>query len=106
MRAGLLRYIMVLQKRTETRPAMGAVQATYTDLAPVRCNVVVTTGTFKNSDSQFINSQVVDFTVRYNIEVNEEMRIKYEGRIYKILFISPDIKKGSKTIVVEFLSKV
>ena len=105
MRAGLLRYSMILQEKIETRPAMGAIKATYVDLAPCKCNVIVKTGTTKDSDSQLMNSQVIEFTIRYNVVVDEEMRIKYNGRIYKILFINPEVTKGSTTIMAEYLNK-
>ena len=105
MRAGLLRYPIDILQATKTKGLSGESVPVWSLFCSTKSNVLFKSGDKKISDNQFINGRVVDFTIRYNILITEQMRVKYEGNIYKVIFINPNILTGSKIITCDYLEK-
>jgi SPP1 family predicted phage head-tail adaptor len=105
MRAGLLRFPITIMQLSRTKGAFGDDINEWSLFCTTKANVTYRSGNKGETDNQIINSQVVDFTIRHNIQVLEKMRIIYEDRLYKILFISKNIITNSQIITCDYLEK-
>jgi SPP1 family predicted phage head-tail adaptor len=105
MRAGLLRFPIVILEKSETKDSYGATSDNWGVFADTKANVVNVNGQKKISDDQFTHSNATEFTIRHNIKVNEKMRIQYDGKLYKILYINKFILNNNQIIGTEFLER-
>ena len=106
MRAGLLRFPITILQRAETKDDFGAVVITWTEFARTKCNKSYRTGNKQEKDDQITNTQTLDFTIRHNIKVDEQMRLQYDGKLYKIGFINKNILSNSQIITAEYIEKI
>ena len=105
MRAGLLRFLITILQPTSVKSGLGSKDKTWTEFKLTKCDVKFKTGDKNVVDNQFTNGKSVDFIIRYNVQITDQMRVKYEGNVYKIIFINPNILTGQKIISCEYLEK-
>ena len=105
MRAGLLRYPIIILHGTGIKSGLGSKEITWSMFSQTKSNVIFKTGDKNIVDNQFTNGKNVDFVIRYNVQITDQMRVKYEGNIYKIIFINPNVLTGQKIVSCEYLEK-
>lgn len=105
MRAGLLRFPIVILEEAKTKDSFGATKKTWVEFTRTKSNITYKTGDKKVEDNKFINSQNIDFTIRHNIKVDEQMRIQYDGKLYKVQFINRNIINNSQIVTCDFIEK-
>jgi len=106
MRAGLLRFPIVIQQETKVKGLAGETKKTWTEFTQTKANIVNMNGKKGVVDEQISNSRITEFTIRYTIGVIETMRIIYDGKIYKINYINKYISNNNQIIGAEFLERV
>jgi phage head-tail adaptor, putative, SPP1 family len=105
MRAGLLKQIIEIQAKTIIKDEYGADVETYLPFLTTRCDVRYKTGTKQLSEMEIFNDQTLEFNIRYRSGIDETMRIKFNGRLYKIVFINEIEYRKSLQIVGERLQE-
>ena len=105
MRAGLLRYPIIILSQIKTKGESGETEISWIEFAHTKSNVINLNGVKKESDNQITNTNVTQFVIRYNIMVVESMRIKYGDKLYKINYINKYITNNNQVIGCEYLEK-
>lgn len=105
MRAGTLHYPITIQEPVAIKDGYGANSIDWRDVISTRSNVTYNSGNRQNQNNEIVHSYTVTFTVRYYHKVNENMRILWNGKKYRILCINPELYKQSTTIVTELINE-
>ena len=92
MRAGLLTETILLQESVPVKNEFGATSMEWVDYLQTRANIKFT-------------SYTLTFTIRYYHKVNEQMRIIYQDKKYRILAINSDRTKQSTEIIGELINE-
>lgn len=101
--AGELDRRITLQGVSTSTDAFGQRVATYSTLAEVWANVVESGGAEGEEGDMVAATHKVAFTIRYRADVNERMRVVYNGVTYKILSVTPlDARKAFTKIVARY----
>lgn len=106
MRAGLLRYNIIILSQQTTRGSAGEDETEWVEFAHTKANVINLNGVKKLNVDQITNTNITQFVIRYNIAIDEEMRIKYDGKIYAIDYINKYITNMNQVIGTQFLERV
>jgi SPP1 family predicted phage head-tail adaptor len=103
MRSGQLKYqIQLLQKET-IRELNGSTSENWIVYTTVRAGLAYKSGNKMIQDYQIFNSSTVDLTMRFDKNINEQMRIFYGNQVYKILFINRNPFDNSLSITCELI---
>jgi SPP1 family predicted phage head-tail adaptor len=101
--AGQLDRRITIQTFTTSTDDFGEVIPSFTTLADVWAKVEEKRGTEGEDDNQIIASKVVEFFIRYRSDINEQMRIVYNGQTYKIeAILNADARKAFQKIVTRW----
>lgn len=104
MKAGDLKYTIKLLTTNKTVDSFGAVVDEWIVYNEVRSNIIYKTGDKNIKDNRMFNSSILEFVIRYDKFVNETMRVKYNERTYKIIFITKHPFDGVLTLKGELIS--
>lgn len=80
-------------------------KTTYTYAFSTRATYKYTSGQRVNQNDEIFFDSNHSFIVRYYVPVEEEMRIKYDDKTYRILSIEPNKTRREKTINVEVVNE-
>lgn len=105
MRAGLLIYPISIQEPIVVQDGYGANTIEWRDVTNTRAQVTYNSGNRQNQNSEIIHSYTITFTIRLYHKVNEDMRILWNGKKYRILSINQELYKQSITIVTELINE-
>jgi len=105
MEIGKLNKRITIQAYTTTENDMGDSISTWVDLGTVWANVTNLHGREYFAAMQVQAEKTVKFTIRCNKNINETMRIIFEGNNYNINFID-NIKYGNKFMEIKALAVV
>ena len=105
MRAGLLNETVTFKCPEVIKDDYGQEETTWKDYIKTRCKVYYKSGNRVTENNEIINTYNVEFTVRYYHNINEQMRILYNGKLYRILAINKDRLKQSITITGEMINE-
>lgn len=98
--AGQLDRRITIQNFSETTDSFGQEVKSFSTLASVWANVVEKIGSEGEDGDMIAATKKVEFIIRYRTDVDEEMRISYNGNTYKIQAIqSADARKAFLKIV-------
>ena len=103
MRAGQLKYTITLLTNNPTTDNFGSQSENWITYSIVRAGLVYKSGQKLIQDYEMFNSATIDFTCRYDKFINEAMRIKFNDKIYKILFLNKNIYDNSLIISTELI---
>ena len=105
MEIGKLNKRINIQEYNTIENGMGDSVSNWVDFTTVWANVTNLSGREYFSAMQVRAENTVKFTIRYNKNINETMRIIFEGNNYNINFID-NIKYGNKFIEIKALAVV
>ena len=105
MQAGLLKDIITFLKNEPTRATYGGSSDQWVEVFKKRAYVRFNSGSRKEVNNEVINSEVLTFTIRYTKDVNEKMRIVYDGRKYRIIMINRDRIQQATIIQTESINE-
>lgn len=105
MRAGNLHYPITIQEPTAIKDGYGANSIDWRDVISTRSQVTYNSGNRQNQNNEIIHCYTVTFTIRLYHNVNEQMRIVWNGNKYRILSINRELYKQSTTIVTELINE-
>ena len=105
MRAGKLTETILLQESVPVKNDFGAAPMEWVDYLQTRANIKFNSGNRVNQNNEIFTSYTLTFTIRYYHKVNEQMRIIYQGKKYRILAINSDRAKQSTEIIGELINE-
>ena len=105
MRAGLLTETILLQESVPVKNEFGATSMEWVDYLQTRANIKFNSGNRVNQNNERFTSYTLTFTIRYYHKVNEQMRIIYQDKKYRILAINSDRTKQSTEIIGELINE-
>jgi len=106
MRAGQLKYTIQILTKTNTIDDFGSSNESWNVYANVRAGIVYKSGDKAVQDYEIFNSLTIDFTIRYDRFINEQMRVNFNDRIYKINFLNKSPFDNSLIISCELISGI
>ena len=105
MEIGKLNKRVLLQTYTVTENDMGDSISTWVDFATVWASATNLSGKEYFAAMQVQAENTIKFIIRYNKNVNETMRIIFEGNNYNIVFID-NIKYDNKFMEIKAMAVV
>ena len=105
MRAGLLRYMITIQRPVSTKTESGATSVTWTDVLTTRARVEHTSGSFITQNDELFHSYSKTFTIRVYHDIQDTDRISFDGKLYRILSIDKDIFEQQTIINTELINE-
>jgi len=105
MQAGLLKECITIEQPIISQNVYGANELEWSTFIDTRASVNYTSGNRMTANNEVVWSHQVNFTVRVYHDVNENMRIIWQGRKYRILAIEPDKDKQRQTIRTELINE-
>ena len=106
MESGLLKDKITFQKMIVTTDEYGHEITTYIDSFTTRADVIWNNGDRIVSNEEIFYENTVSFIVRYYCPVEDTMRIKYQGKLYRIISVNPDRDLyRNKTIITELINE-
>lgn len=105
MQAGLLTDIITFSRSENKRDNFGGSSEKWVKEFDKRACVRFKSGARKEINNEVLNTSVVTMTMRYCRDVDEKMRIAYEGRPYRIVSINRDRKQQSTVIEAEAINE-
>lgn len=103
MQSGLLTDIISFLQSESERDALGGTSEKWVKAFDKRARVQFKSGARKEINSEVLNTSVITITIRYCKEVDEKMRISYEGRGYTISSINRDRRQQTTVIEAEVI---
>lgn len=101
--AGQLDRRITIQSFTTTTDDFGEVIQSFTTLADVWAKVEEKNGSEGEEGNQLMATKRVEFFIRYRSDINEQMRIVYNGLTYKIeTILNADARKAFQKIVTRW----
>lgn len=106
MRAGAYNNLINIFKKISTINDYGTEKVSYDLKTKVWSNVQYITGGRTEENNEYFFGNQVNFTVRYYVDVQDEDRIQWQGRMYRILNIQilPDTTKREKKVTAELIN--
>lgn len=105
MRAGLLTQSIIIQEPEAVKDGYGANTVEWKDIISTRSQVTFNSGNRQNQNNEIVHAYTITFTIRLFHPVNENMRIIWKGKKYRILSINTDTFKQSNTIISELINE-
>jgi SPP1 family predicted phage head-tail adaptor len=106
MEAGKLTERITIQRSGVVRDVYGATSTTWTDVVsnlPAAVNYI--RGDREIDNEEIFHGRVTTFSIRWNGEVNEEMRILWKGLKYRILSIDRRTHRREYLIRTELINE-
>lgn len=106
MRAGLLNSVISVEKPEVVSDEFGANSLKWVQhISKTRAKVTYSSGSRANENNEIIFAYEVVFTVRIYHQIDERMRIRWEGKNYRILSIEEDRTLQQLTIKTELINE-
>lgn len=105
MKAGILKEKIEIWEPVTITTSYGDSQTEYQYLREVRANVRYDAGSRTTENDEIFYSVYRTFIVRYYTDVVETMRIKFQGKFYRILSIEPNKYYNDKVIHTELVNE-
>lgn len=105
MQAGILNEEIKIQQPTVNVNGFGANDISWSDFITTRAFVSYNNGNRVNENGEITFSYEVSFTIRVYHQINERMRIIWQGKKYRILSIELDKHKQKQTIRTELINE-
>ncbi len=105
IRAGLLTENILIERITYIKNIFGANEKKWIPHTNTRSIVKFNSGNQKIENNEIINSYSITFTTRNYHDIDEKMRIVWNGKKYRILSIFPDKHKQSIDIIGELINE-
>jgi SPP1 family predicted phage head-tail adaptor len=105
MNAGILREKIEIYEPVVTRTQYGNSKTSWNLFYTTRASVQYNSGFEKEENKEIVRTTIYTFIVRHYVPVKETMRIKHDGKMYKIESIKPNKYYNDKEIVAELVNK-
>ena len=106
MKAGLLNEVIRIEKPVTNRDEYGADSKIWeTQVAKTKASVTFNSGNRVNENNEIIYAYQVTFTIRIYHQINEEMRIIWKNKKYRILSLEENKQRQNITIRTELINE-
>lgn len=105
MQAGILTETITIQQPSINQNGYGANSIVWTDYIRTKSAVTYNNGNRYNENNEIIFTYQVTFTIRIYHQLDERMRIVWNGNKYRILSIEPDKHQQKLVIKTELINE-
>ena len=106
MKAGLLNEVIRIEKPVTDRNEYGADSKRWeTWISKTKASVTFNSGNRINENNEIIHSYQVTFIIRVYHRINEDMRIIWKNKKYRILSLEENKQRQSITIRTELINE-
>lgn len=105
MQAGFLNNIIEFEKRIVTSNVYNEQYVDYVKCSACRAQVIYNNGNRAIENNEMVVNYSPTFVIRQYHDINETMRIKFNGKYYRIISIVPNNKLQNKTILTELINE-
>lgn len=105
MLAGLLRNPITIQEPVTIKDSYGANTIEWRDVISTRAQVTYNNGDRQSLNNEIVHTYTITFTIRMYHRINEQMRILWDNKKYRILSINKELYKQSVTIIAEVVNE-
>lgn len=105
MRAGELNEKITFQKPKDIKNKYGATEQVFEDYKTVKASVSRNNGNRAITNNEIVYKYNIVFTIRIIYNIDEAMRVLFDGKMYRICSIIPSKKTQSKTIITELINE-
>lgn len=105
MRAGSLRHIITIEEPIITSNDYGSQDVEWKEIINTRAEVIFNKGQRDSEGTEVYYDYNTTFKIRYYHNINDYMRIKYDGKYYRILSIQKEFYTQSVTIITELVNE-
>lgn len=92
MRAGLLNKVVTILEPVTINSEYGGAETKYESTKNTKARVVFNNGERLVDNSEIYHSYTISFEIRNYHKVNEDMRIKYKDKQYRILSVEEQVQ--------------
>lgn len=104
IKAGELTQNITIQQPITIQNEYGANGIEWRDIISTRAKAEYSSGNRQNENNEIVHNYTITFTIRYYHKVNDDMRIIWNDKKYRILSINREIYKQSTTIITELIN--
>lgn len=105
MRSGNLKHVITVERPTSWRTESGATVKEWTKVGVTRAAVRWLNGNTKESNSEIIMTETLEFTIRPFIKVNDKDRIIFDGKKYNIQSIKRLTYNTDVVVIAEVVNE-
>lgn len=105
MKAGGLKYSIEILKAKDSRDEFGASKTIWETHISTRADIYWEKGSRIRDIEEMVSSYAVQFRIRNYHQVDESMRVKYKGSLYRIEAIIPSDAKMMTTLMTEKINE-
>jgi head-tail adaptor len=105
MKAGILKEKIEIYAPTVETTEYGNSRTVYSLHYTTRASVQYNSGTRTNQNDEIFYPVTKTFIVRHYVPVTEPMRIKHDGKTYRIISIEPNKYYNDKEIITELVNE-
>nr|WP_320038858.1 phage head closure protein [uncultured Bacteroides sp.] len=105
MQAGLLKYLIEIQKVNTNKDIYGAESESWVTNVNCKADIKFNSGNKVVQNSEVVITNQLTFVIRYYVDINESMRIIYDKKKYRIISIDSDNRLMKKTIIAELINE-
>lgn len=105
MNAGILREKIEIYEPVVVKSDYGATKTTWNLFYTTRASVQYNSGSRANENNEIVYNTTYTFIVRHYVPVKEIMQIKFNGNMYRIIYIKPNKYYNDKEIFAELVNK-
>lgn len=87
MRTGQFRYRIIIYTLVNVKDDYGGVKQTLQQHKTCKASRKFTSGLMKNLDNQISAVQTVEFTIRFDFSIVEDMVVKFKGEKYRVTYV-------------------
>jgi SPP1 family predicted phage head-tail adaptor len=100
-----LKYKIEILKGTNAQGASGAVSVVWKTLYNTMADVEYNTGNKGEQNNETFSSQSIKIKIRHKAGIDETLRVKMEGRVYKIAFVNPLVFRRVLQLSLELVNE-
>ena len=105
LKAGCLTEIIDIQAPVSSKNEYGANSVDWKNMIHTKAQVKHNSGNRANENNEIVFNHNVTFTIRIYHKINEDMRILWKGKYYRILSIEKDFSQQKNTIITELINE-
>ena len=105
MQAGILTEVITIQQPVVNQNGYGANNVEWNNYITTKASINYNNGNRVNDNNEITFAYQVSFIIRVYHQINERMRIIWQGQKYRILSIEKDKQKQKITIRTELINE-
>lgn len=99
--AGTLKYKLIFKQTIKTQSATGAIRTSKVDLLSCKAAKVKAKNSTGIDAKEMFNSSMIEFKIRYNKLINNDLIVSYNDYEYKIISVDDNKFDNSMNLIID-----